>query len=73
MNSFIDFFIGFFQYKKRTLYFLDGHPSGGYYLARNGMIGDAYGPMGPGRYRKIKDFYFRYKFQIDDEWRLRTK
>ena len=73
MMEFFDKIISLFNYKKRIKHWIDINPSAGFYYARNGMIGDAYGPMGPGRYRTKYQFYKEWKDTIDNEWRLRTK
>ena len=47
--------------------FLEENPNSGYYLTSYGiwpfkkyLVGDVYGPMGPGRYLTIDEFYNRY-------------
>ena len=72
MMEFFDYFKSFFDYKKRVKYFIERNPSMGFYYSRDGKIGDAYGPMGPGRYRTEYQFYKEWRDTIDNEWRLRT-
>jgi len=51
---------------KKVRKFCEVSKGSGFYMDSFGIVGDAYGPMGPGRYTSFVDFYRYYRQDIDE-------